>query len=65
MLMPMVKYYTHGFISKPWLLYAGPQREIFSGGTRIDAGPPKLREVQTNKSKIGLHSKLVLFFPQN
>ena len=29
----------------------GPQREIFLGGTKIDAGPPKLGEELTNKSK--------------
>ena len=29
---------------------------------RIDAGPPKLREVRTNKPKKGLHPKLVLIF---
>ena len=30
---------------------AGPQREIFPGGTKIDAGPPKLSEALTDKSK--------------
>ena len=30
--------------------HAGPQKEIFPGGTKIDAGPPKLGEVQINKS---------------
>ena len=38
----------------------GPQREIFPGGTKIDTGPPKLGEEQTNKSQKGLHSNLVL-----
>ena len=45
-------------------LRPGPQREIFPGGTKIDAGPPKLGEVQTNKSKKGLYSNLVPFFSQ-
>ena len=30
---------------------AGPQREIFAGGTKIDAGPPKFSEALTDKSK--------------
>ena len=30
-------------------LKAGPQREIFSGGTEIDAGPPKLSEELTDQ----------------
>ena len=42
--------------------FAGPQRELFPGGTKIDAGPPKLREVQTNKSKKGLHSNFGSMF---
>ena len=42
--------------------FAGPQREIFPGGTKIDAGPPKLGEVQTNKSKRGLHSNFGSIF---
>ena len=29
--------------------YAGPQREIFLGGTKIDAGPPKLGKEQKKK----------------
>ena len=41
-------------------LEAGPRREIFPGGTKIDAGPPKLGEEQ----KKGLHSNLVLFLPK-
>ena len=54
---------------------SGPQREIFPGGTKIDAGPPKLGEVQKKKSSLhfgpknakkrGLHSNLVLVFAQN
>ena len=28
---------------------AGPQREIFPGGTKIDAGPPKLGEEQKKR----------------
>ena len=42
-----------------------PLREIFPGGTKIDAGPPKLGEKLTNKSKKGLHSNLVPFLAQN
>ena len=30
---------------------AGPQREIFPGGTKIDVGPPKLSEALADKSK--------------
>ena len=37
---------------------------MFPGGTKIDAGPLKLGEVQTNKSKKDLHSNLVPFFAQ-
>ena len=33
---------------------AGPQREIFPGGTKIDAGPPKFGEVQTNQKRSSL-----------
>ena len=31
--------------------YPGPQREIFPGGTKIDAGPPKFSKTLTDKSK--------------
>ena len=31
--------------------HPGPQREIFPGGTKIDAGPPKISETLTDKSK--------------
>ena len=31
------------------LLSSGPQREIFLGGTKIDAGPPKLDKEQIKK----------------
>ena len=31
--------------------FPGPQREIFPGGTKIDARPPKLGEVQKNTEK--------------
>ena len=33
------------------VLLAGPQREIFAGGTKIDAGPPKFCKALTNESK--------------
>ena len=33
------------------VLLAGPQREIFAGGTKIDAGPPKFSKALTNESK--------------
>ena len=49
----------------PHQMGAGPQREIFLGGTKTDSGPPKLGEELTNKSKKGLHSNLVPFFAQN
>ena len=42
-----------------------PQREIFPGGTKIDAGSAKLGEEQTNKSKKDLYSNLVPLFAQN
>ena len=47
------------------MIQPGPQRKNFPGGTKIDAGPPKLGEVQTNKSKKGLHSNLVPFLAQS
>ena len=33
------------------LSLAGPQREVFPRGTKIDAGPPKFSETLTDKSK--------------
>ena len=41
--------------------YLRPQREIFAGGTKIDAGPPKLGDVQ----KHGFHLNLVPDFAHN
>ena len=38
-------------------LMPGPQKEIFPGGTKIDAGPPKFSETLTDN--------LVPFFAQN
>ena len=32
-------------------VHTGPQREIFPGGTKIDAGPPKFSEALTDQSK--------------
>ena len=35
------------------ICWTGPQREIFPGGTKIDAGPPKLGEELTiNQKKV-------------
>ena len=31
---------------------AGPKREIFPGGTKIDAGPSKLGKIQINQKKV-------------
>ena len=60
--------------------YTGPHREIFPGGTKIDAGSPKSGEDQKKgllkfgptlcpksgeDQKKGLHSNLVLLFAQN
>ena len=47
------------------ICWTGPQREIFPGGTKIDATPPKLGEELTINQKKGLHSNLVPFFAQN
>ena len=41
-------------------LRTGPQREIFPGGAKIDAGPPNSREAE----KKGLHSNLVKISPK-
>ena len=41
LLQPLVLPYFH----------PGPQREIFSRGVKIDAGPPKLSDALTDKSK--------------
>ena len=39
-------------------LYAGPQRENFPGGTKIDTGPPNLIEPS---SPIGAHAVKLVF----
>ena len=44
--------------------WPGPQREIFPGGTKIDAGPPKFSKAQTDKQKRS-SLKMVVFFAQN
>ena len=33
------------------VIYTGPQREIFPGGTEFDAGPTKLSEALTDNTK--------------
>ena len=45
-------------------LYAGPQREIFLGVAKIDAGPPNSSEAVAEEIKKDLHVYLVSFFAQ-